>query len=134
MGVYVSTAAEQSVFVYGKFRLPAGVSLPGGNPAEESVAIEVLREFSAYEFIGKVFVRREPEWRPLTPEAASARDWYIRFQGGAPVFIEIQGSGRWEIAWFRFESSIRNPNPYVAVALRQVAVETAQRPSAIPGT
>ncbi len=132
MGVYVSTTPEQSVFVYGKFRSPANVFPPGPlsdllgvASEEESIAVEILREFSPYEFIGKVLVRRGTEWRPLTPEAASARDWYKRFQSGVPLSFQIQGSGSWEIAWFRFESSIRDPNPYVAVALSQKVAEAS---------
>jgi len=123
MGAAISATPEQSVFVYGKFRAP-GNALLGVPPQEEPAAIEVLREFSPYEFIGKILVRRETEWRVLTPENASARDWYRQFQGGLPLSFEMQGSGSWEIAWFRFETSSRNPNPYVAVALRRGTPET----------
>src|SRR3972149_11800621 len=119
-----ASLVEQAVFVYGEFDflkdLLRPLSLKGViRPEEPPVAIEILREFGPQEFIGKVYVLRETSWRPVTPEGASSFGWYQSFQKGEPVYFDMRGSGRWEIEWFRFESSARTPNPYLAVALRQ---------------
>ncbi len=130
MSVVHVPMVEQSLFVYGSFGPEVSISgllgapeLPGSS--EPSIAIEILREFSPSEFIGKVFVRRYTEWRPLTPEAASKHEWFQRVQKGGALYFDIKGSGKWEVEWFRFESSSRNPNPYVAVALKQRVAEAS---------
>ena len=132
---------EQAVFVYGKFvsssmaaLLTEIVRTQANLSPEPPVSIEILREFGPQEFIGKVYVLRETAWRPVTPEGAASFDWYQTFQKGEPVYFDMRGSGRWEIEWFRFESSARTPNPYLAVALRQKSAAVSQQPSAIPGT
>ena len=129
-----ASLVEQAVFVYGEFSTSAlqGVLAEmlkrrAGLPPEPPVAIEVLREFGPQEFIGKVYVLRETAWRPVTPEGASSFGWYESFQKGEPVYFDMRGSGRWEIEWFRFESSARSPNPYLAVALKQIKSESVQK-------
>ena len=135
-----ASVVEQAVFVYGEFVRPRrNLLYPPSlkdvvRPQEPPVAIEVLREFGPQEFIGKVYVLRETAWRLVTPEGASSFGWYQSFQKGEPVYFDMRGSGQWEIEWFRFESSARTPNPYLAVALRQESVVESQQPSAIPGT
>ena len=109
--------SEQSVFVYGNFGQERD-TLPRLH-LEPSIAIEILREFSPGEFIGKVYVKIDTTWRPLTPNGASSYNWYNEFNRGEPSYFEMKGSGKWQVEWFRFESSARSPNPYLAVALRQ---------------
>lgn len=143
MSGIAASLVEQAVFVYGEFdflRPPAAPARPPSlkdltRPSQEPpVAIEILREFGSQEFIGKVYVLRETAWRPVTPEGASSFGWYQSFQKGAPLYFGMRGSGRWEVEWFRFESSARSPNPYLAIALKQTKAETAQKRSAIPGS
>jgi len=129
-----ASLVEQAVFVYGEFStspfqgaLAEALKREGVLPAEPPMAIEVLREFGPQEFIGKVYVLRERSWRPVPPESASSFDWYQSFQKKEPVYFDMRGSGRWGIEWFRFESSARSLNPYLAVALKQIKSESAQK-------
>lgn len=136
-----ASLVEQAVFVYGEFsgvyrrtNLLTLSSSPEPSvrenllaqiaPQEPPVAIEILREFGPQEFIGKVYVLRETAWRPVTPEGASSFGWYQSFQKGEPVEFDMRGSVWWEVEWFRFESSVRSPNPYLAVALKQTKAES----------
>ena len=131
-----ASPVEQAVFVYGEFHFLVGFTRPGIPipPQEPPVAIEILREFGPQEFIGKVYVLRETAWRPVSPEGASSYVWYQNFQKGEPVHFDMRGSGRWGVEWFRFESSARSPNPYLAIALKKTMGEAVQKPSAIPGS
>ena len=137
-----ASLVEQAVFVYGEFDFLRPLKDPLRplslkdviRPQEPPVAIEILREFGSQEFIGKVYVLRERSWRPVTPEGASSFGWYQSFQKKNPVYFDMRGSGRWEIEWFRFESSTRSPNPYLAVALKQTKAEAVQKSSAMPGS
>lgn len=130
MGQYVTPTTDQTVFVSGQFVIVTPGLPP---PPEPPVAIEILREFGPSEFIGKVYVQKWTEWVPVAPEGAS-QYWWFKLFPEHKVYFHLKGSGRWEVEWFRFESSTRNPNPYLAVALRQKDSEVSQKPSAIPGT
>ena len=132
MGQYVTTPSEQAVYVSGKFEYTNPFLMPLRPPPslDPPVAIEILREFGPQEFIGRVHVQRGTEWVPVSPEAARSYWWFSEKQ----IHFEMGGAGQWEIEWFRFESSTRYPNPYLAVALRLKSSESAQKPSAIPGT
>ena len=138
MSVVPAFLVEQGVFVYGDFALKELAHFAARR--EPPVAIEILREFGPQEFIGKVYVLRESAWRPVTPEGASSFEWYQKFdryqkfKEGEPVYFVMRGSGLWEIEWFRFESSARSPNPYLAIALKKTMGEAVQKPSAIPGS
>ena len=142
MSGIATSLAEQAVFVYGEFDFVRPLkdpmrplSLRDLMPRQEPpIAIEILREFGPQEFIGKVYLLRESAWRPVTPEGASSFDWYQSFQKGEAVYFDMRGSGRWGVEWFRFESSVRSPNPYLAVALKQTKAEAEQKLSAIPGS
>ena len=129
-----ASLVEQTVFVYGEFStwalqgaLAEMLKRQAGLHTEPPVAIEILREFGPQEFIGKVYVLRETAWRRVTPEGASSFVWYQSFQKKEPVYFDMRGSGRWEVEWFRFESSARSPNPYVAVALKKIEPEIVQK-------
>ena len=137
-----ASLVEQAVFVYGEFSLYRGNLLAAdfspepparknllaqASSPEPPVAIEILREFGPQEFIGKVYVLRERSWRPVPPEGASSFGWYQTFQNASPVYFDMRGSGLWEVEWFRFESSARSPNPYVAVALKKIEPESVQK-------
>ena len=132
MGQYVTTTTEQPVYVSGKFAFDFALAslLRPPPPLDPPVAIEILREFGPQEFIGRVHVQRGTEWVPVSPEAARSYWWFT----GKEIHFEMGGAGQWEVEWFRFESSTRYPNPYLAVALRQKSSEASQKPSAIPGT
>jgi hypothetical protein len=98
-------------FVYGHFSRPpadyeALTFLP---PGSENLAVEILREFSANEFVGKLYYKSSlGDWTPLDPSKLSQYSSYSWF--------EMEGSGRWEVLHFRAESD--EGGPYVAVALR----------------
>jgi len=126
MGQYAATVAGERVFVYGDFSSkPAGPAdlspHPGRSPSflEPPVAIEILREFGPRELIGKVYIQKGTSWVPVNPQSAASHFWYANFHRVKEVHFEMGGSGRWEVEWFRFESGVRDPNPYLAVALRQ---------------
>jgi hypothetical protein len=111
---------QQRPFAYGTFRWPSkGASTIGsmmrGRPAESDVAIEILREFGATEFIGKTYIR--PFGGAWTPAQWDRVDWhenFVKFPGN--FVFDMAGSGLWEVLHFRTESD--EAGPYIAVALR----------------
>lgn len=123
MGQYVTPTTNQTVFVSGQF-VPEGPGPPP--PPTEPVAVEILREFGPSEFIGKIYVQKWTEWVPVAPETASQYWWYSLFSK-IKLNFELKGSGLWKVEWFRFESSARSPNPYLAVALKQTKAESVQK-------
>jgi hypothetical protein len=112
---------ERKTFVYGDFTYPreglrtlGGVTAP---PGYTPYAIEILREFSAFEFIGKVYrLSGSQRWEILDPEDAKHASWYeIALKGPATVKFDMQGSGVWTVQNVRIESDDRGR--YIAVAL-----------------
>jgi hypothetical protein len=108
-------------FVYGRFAWPSLLrlhpSLPPV-PSLTSVAIEILREFSATELVGKVYTKGvSGMWLPIDPNALSEYDWYKHFVAkDAALRFDMKPSGRWNVLNFRVESD--ESGPYVAVALK----------------
>jgi len=112
--------AEKRTFVYGDF-IPSAKGLeklsqlmpPGYSP----YAIEILREFSASEFIGKVYqLSRSLRWEILAPEDAERVDWYrTALKRPQKVKFEMQSSGQWTVQNVRIESDPQGR--YVAVGL-----------------
>jgi hypothetical protein len=114
------------VFIYGHFldraekqrKLPPPPSLP-------STAVEILREFSAVELIGKVYALTPGRnWQPVTPEGVRNYEWftaYRRIVQHKPttqnrMYFETQEGDYWEVLFFRQESD--DLGQYIAVGLR----------------
>jgi hypothetical protein len=121
-------AGQKRIFIYGNFvdeaeRSSSGRArriLSGNLP---SIAIEILREFSALEMIGKIYVMtRERNWAPVTPSGVSQFEWYKTYQQTArrtQGFFFEEGADLtdiWRVLYIRQESD--EVGSYMAVALR----------------
>jgi len=109
-------------FVYGRFAWPSPLPfLLPPVPSRPSVAIEILREFSATELVGKVYTKGATGmWVPIDPNRLSEYDWYKHFVAkDAGVRFDMEPSGRWNVLNFRIESD--ESGPYVAVALKHAS-------------
>jgi hypothetical protein len=114
---YVKT---NRIFVYGDFvlskkRLTVSPPPTGGQP----FAIEILREFSSTEFVGKLYVRAGSSWLAATRSMLHEHTWYkFAAMSDASRFIQfhMEGSGFWRVENLRDESD--DSGPYVAVALK----------------
>ena len=112
---------SQPIFVYGTF---LWIQKPRtqaffGTADEPDIALEILREFSASEFVGKLYTKPViGNWTIAQFEEIRRTNWYD-VSVKAPQFIvfDMQGSGPWEVLHFRLESD--GSERYVAVALRQ---------------
>jgi len=111
--------ALNRTFVYGNFF--RGKKSPGLPPPPfwQPFAIEILREFSTTEFVGKLFARVGDSWRPSTKGGLANYNWYGDYQRKERLYFDMQGSGLWEVQNFREESD--DSGPYIAVALKFVA-------------
>jgi hypothetical protein len=117
------TVISQRPFVYGTFRWPRKPFRPLGRigiaPGEADIAIEIMREFSPVEFVGKLFVRGfgNPPWVICSPDSLHEYDWYQEYPAFRKHFyFDMAGSGLWDIIHFRTESD--QSGPYTAIALR----------------
>ncbi len=114
---------SQQPFVYGKFVWPQrALKRPfwgEGSTIEPEIALEILREFSASEFVGKLYTKPNVgSWAVAQFDCVRSSDWYEAYQKAQQHFVfDMQGSGPWEVLHFRTESD--ESGPYVAVALRQ---------------
>jgi hypothetical protein len=118
------TQQQRNPFVYGKFRWgPAGTHFG----SRERVAIEVLREFSATEFVGKLYLMSgsPPTWSPADMHKAEEQEWYAWYtrisksmrEKGSGFYFEMEGAvDSWKVLYIRGESD--DAGPYVAIALR----------------
>ena len=112
---------SQQTFVYGTF---LWIQKPRtqaffGTADEPDIALEILREFGASEFVGKLYTKPViGKWTIAKFEEVRQTAWFDVAKK-APQFIvfDMQGSGPWEVLHFRSESN--ESGPYVAVALRQ---------------
>jgi hypothetical protein len=120
------------VFIYGRFKNPADIPLVAlphfGQPesigsiiatfnSTPDVAVEILREFSATELVGKVYVLgKSSGWSPVSQPGIRAYTWYQDFLRLGLVF-HTEGSTPWKVLYFRQESD--DSGPYVAVGLKQ---------------
>lgn len=93
--------------------------------AWDKIAIEIIREYSANELIGKLYYQGGMnQWTPIEPSQLADIDWYKWYKRiSAPLreqaksfYFDMEGSGRWAVLHFRNESD--ESGPYVAVALR----------------
>lgn len=120
-------AEAKRVFWYGNFvnkedraqRLPMPIEASGN-------AIEILREFSATELVGKVYARtRGGNFQAVSPMGVRDYSWYRDYQdflrGGKIVekslYFATQESDYWEVLYLRPETD--ESGGYVAVALQQ---------------
>jgi hypothetical protein len=120
------------VFIYGEFQGadPAALMLRrllGGQQSDLATlatqAIEILREFSPLELIGKVYVlTQNRNYQPVSPMALRDYTWYKDYQksslGGATAkfHFKVKDGDLWQVLWIRQESD--DSGPYIAVALR----------------
>lgn len=115
-------------FVYGTFlwvgrkRESAAFQALYGSAGIESgspdIAVEILREFGATEFVGKLYTKPVRDWIVAPFHKIRDTPWYKVFEEEADkVVFEMQGSGPWKVLHFRAESD--ESGQYVAVALRQ---------------
>ncbi len=106
------------VFIYGHFTsvpsLLATHVILGSGP---NIAIEILREFSATELVGKVYVKGSGgTWMPASQPGVLNFDWYKNFSNKKKLYLVMQGSEPWQVLYFRPESD--DTGPYVAVGLK----------------
>lgn len=106
--------ALNRTFVYGDFW--SGKQRASQTPIMQPFAIEILREFSANEFVGKLFARAGDSWRPSTKSGLHNYRWYADYLKGQRLYFEMEGSGQWQVQHFREESD--DSGPYIAVALK----------------
>lgn len=118
---------DDRAFVYGRFFVaPKKSTVPPPPSADPRYAIEILREFSSTEFVGKLYVN-VGTWRPATWNAISQHKWYQvyeKFRYAPPatkslLHFEMDGSGIWDAQYLRDESDTLGP--YIAVALKYSA-------------
>jgi len=119
----MATIVDKKPFVYGDF-IVSGLGkiglTPPPAPGLSPFAIEILREFSSAEFIGKVYKLTDwQEWKVLSPADAAQSNWYqSALKTPKAVKFKMQGSGQWVVENVRTESD--GHGPYVAVALKNI--------------
>ena len=118
----MSPRSQQNI-VYGKFLWPARPFTKGSKPgsSEPDIALEILREFKASEFVGRLYTKPYlgAAWAPAQLDRIKETAWYKAYEQFRQDFLFImQGSGPWELLDFRAESN--ESGPYVAVALREI--------------
>lgn len=124
--------SPQKTFVYGIFRWPTRAKLSALarlpqpprriGDTQSDIAVEILREFGATELRGKLYARPmiSSTWTALQIDTVKLAAWYKHFeQSPAQVVFDMEGSGPWEILYFRNESD--ETGMYVAIALRLLA-------------
>lgn len=106
-------------FVYGDFFLSKKKLTASLPPLTQPFAVEILREFSSTEFVGKLYVRVGGSWIAATRDMLSEYTWYrAALSPGASRFLQfrMEGSGFWRVENLRDESD--ESGPYVAIALK----------------
>jgi hypothetical protein len=121
------------IFIYGRFKRPSElpnalvVGFFGSNPicspvlspfsSSPDVAVEILREFSATELVGKVYAKSRGggSWAPSSQAGIREYSWYQDFPRHG-LILETEGSEPWKVLYFRQESD--ESGPYVAVGLK----------------
>jgi len=118
--------SSKRIFVYGNFidrvEKAHGLVPP---PNISTVALEILREFSALEFVGKVYVLSPGRnWQPVSPMGVREYDWFRKYRNilqhkktsANKLYFETQERDFWEVLYLREESD--ESGAYVAAALR----------------
>jgi hypothetical protein len=113
------------VFIYGHFAISDAhssffekIGLQSTLPPQ---AIEILREPSVLELIGKVYVlTTNRNYQPVTPFGVSSFSWFTDFQQaskrGEAFYFEAEQGDKWQVKWMRQESD--EVGPYIAVGLK----------------
>jgi hypothetical protein len=102
----------EKIFIYGTFRGSSELPMRSG----PDIAVEILREFSASELVGKVYVvGRTGGWAPVSQPGIRDYIWYKNFPKD-PLKFYTEGSGPWDVLYFRQESD--ESGPYLAVGLK----------------
>ena len=125
------------VFIYGQFIIgaealrnrlpffPAGQSLspPPLPPSLDlsTEAIEILREFSPLELIGKVYTLGSGRnYAPVTPLGVRNFSWYREYERASRksegFYFKVKDGDVWKVLWLRQESD--DTGAYIAVALK----------------
>lgn len=114
-------------FTYGKYleegelrqagdistRLDSGTLLP-------TIALEILREFEADEFAGRVYIAVGESWRMVTPQVAIDYVWSRDFREGKRGYFILKGSPAiWKVVDIRGEDDPEKAREYVAITLRR---------------
>lgn len=111
------------VFIYGEFQSgnpPSFLTL--GRPGEVATeAIEILREFSPNELIGKIYVlTQDGSYLPVSPYGVRNYVWYKDYQEAArrkqPTRFVARAGDDWQVQWIRQESD--DSGPYIAAGLK----------------
>jgi hypothetical protein len=114
--MYVKTGR----FVYGELQpqeMGRLLSKLAGLDRGPEFAIEIIREYSANELVGKLLRKGSSgDWVPVDPGTLASTEWQRRFSGNSPAKFEMAGSGTWKVLHLRIESD--ETGPYVAIALR----------------
>ena len=86
-------------------------------PRPPDIAIEILREFSASELVGKVYVKGSSgNWAPVSQPGVRDYVWYGDFQRTKNLEFWMEGSDPWKVLYFRAESD--DAGPYLAAGLK----------------
>jgi len=122
-------SVQTARFVYGELSPVAlGQYLGRATSGEQpEFAIEILREYSANELVGKLYRKRYlGDWVPVDPSVLESPEWRQRstrriapfssLRNRLPATFEMAGSGKWKVLHLRIESD--ETGPYVAIALR----------------
>jgi hypothetical protein len=116
------------VFIYGRFLSEsdyAGIYgiLPPPLAVLPPFALEILREPSLSEVIGKVyaFVSSTRNYLPVTPYGVSNYSWYKELvlpssQKQEKLFFDVQNGDKWLVRWVRQESD--DSGQYIAAGLQ----------------
>lgn len=130
---------QRKPFIYGRFDWPAkskSKRVPPGLPVflrksldRDRIGIEILREFSATELVGKLYSigGSQSSWTPVDVSTLEEQDWYRWYRSipkaaltknlGRELFsFNVEGSGPWAVLYIRTESD--DAGPYVAIALK----------------
>ena len=100
-------------FLYGSLDDPGLI----GKVAGPDVAIEILREFSASELVGKVYMKgNSGNWNPVSQPAIRDYTWFKDFRKTKQLKFWMDGSAPWKVLYFRAESD--GGGPYMAVGLK----------------
>src|SRR5271170_5906017 len=123
------------IFIYGKFlnqreieppplwlgQTLTAIGLPHIEPELSPVAIEILREPSVLELIGKVYaLTSSRNYHPVTPLGVRNFDWYREYESGSAnkegFYFKAKQGDLWRVPWMRQESD--DAGAYIAVALK----------------
>jgi hypothetical protein len=122
--------AGKRVFIYGNFVDKEERARRGANPAPRppTIAVEILREFSATELVGRVYILTGGRnWQPASPDGIRNYTWFQTYYQGyreaqhkrnhGRLYFETQEKDHWGVLYLRQESD--ESGAYVAVAMQQ---------------